>query len=55
MPLQALVDEGKVKAIGVSEAKADQMRAIHAVVPISVIELEWSLFARDSMVSHCPH
>jgi len=45
--LQALVAEGKVKHIGLSEASAAVIRRAHAVVPIYCIEQEWSLWSRD--------
>jgi aryl-alcohol dehydrogenase-like predicted oxidoreductase len=45
--LQALVDEGKIRHIGLSEVGPDQIRAAAAVVPITAIEQEWSLFVRD--------
>lgn len=45
--LKKLVEEGKVRYVGVSEVSADQVRRAHAIQPISAIELEWSLFSRD--------
>jgi hypothetical protein len=36
-----------VRGIGLCELPAAQLRAAHAVHPISVIEQEYSLFARD--------
>ncbi len=45
--LQAMVDEGKARHIGVSEASASTIRRAHAVAPIYCIEQEWSLYARD--------
>lgn len=45
--LKALVAEGKVKYVGLSEVSADQIRRAHAVQPITAVELEWSLFTRD--------
>ena len=44
---QDLIAEGKVRRVGVSEMAADDIRAAHAIVPVSLCELEWSLFARD--------
>ena len=58
-PLQALVEEGKVRGVGLSEVSADEIRRAHAIVPIAAVELEWSLFSRDAEVrgggqpSHC--
>ena len=45
--LKELVEEGKVKYIGLSEASADTIRRAHAVHPISAVQIEWSLWARD--------
>ncbi|KAF4378425.1 hypothetical protein F8388_021619 [Cannabis sativa] len=45
--LKKLVEEGKVKYIGLSEASASTIRRAHAVHPISAIQLEWSLWNRD--------
>ena len=41
------VQEGKVRALGLSEASADTIRRAHAVHPISALQSEWSLFSRD--------
>jgi hypothetical protein len=55
---QALVAEGKVKYVGISEAGPDDIRAAHGVCPLSAVQLEWSLWSRwggDSggVVLHC--
>jgi aryl-alcohol dehydrogenase-like predicted oxidoreductase len=42
-----LVEEGKVRYIGLSEAGADTIRAAHAIHPISAVQSEYSLFSRD--------
>ncbi|RII17309.1 General stress protein 69 [Streptomyces sp. YIM 130001] len=42
-----LVAEGKVKYLGLSEVTADELRAAHAVHPITALQSEWSLFSRD--------
>jgi aryl-alcohol dehydrogenase-like predicted oxidoreductase len=42
-----LVDEGKVKYLGLSEVTGDELRAAHAVHPIAALQSEWSLFSRD--------
>ena len=41
-----LIDEGKVKYIGLSEANAEQLRKAHTVHPITVVEVEYSLATR---------
>jgi aryl-alcohol dehydrogenase-like predicted oxidoreductase len=45
--LKKLVQEGKVKYIGLSEASVDTIRRAHAVHPITAVQLEWSLWTRD--------
>ncbi|KAK4755486.1 hypothetical protein SAY87_009243 [Trapa incisa] len=45
--LKKLVEEGKIKYIGLSEASPDTIRRAHAVHPISAIQMEWSLWTRD--------
>lgn len=45
--LKKLVEEGKVKYLGVSEFTADEIRRAHAVHPITACQLEWSLWSRD--------
>jgi len=41
-----LVDEGKVRYIGLSEVSADTLRAACAVHPIAALQSEWSLWTR---------
>ncbi|KAF8402192.1 hypothetical protein HHK36_013144 [Tetracentron sinense] len=45
--LKKLVQEGKIKYIGLSEASASTIRRAHAVHPITAVQLEWSLWTRD--------
>ncbi|KAG7585115.1 NADP-dependent oxidoreductase domain [Arabidopsis thaliana x Arabidopsis arenosa] len=45
--LKMLVEEGKIKYIGLSEASASTIRRAHAVHPITAVQLEWSLWTRD--------
>ncbi|MBD2749479.1 aldo/keto reductase [Microvirga sp. BT688] len=42
-----LVKEGKVRALGLSEAGAAHIRRAHAVHPISALQSEYSLWTRD--------
>ncbi|WP_066944453.1 aldo/keto reductase [Streptomyces lushanensis] len=42
-----LVDEGKVKHLGLSEVTSGELRAAQAVHPIAAVQSEWSLFSRD--------
>ena len=44
--MKELVEEGKVRFIGVSEFSADQIRAAHAVHPIAALQTEYSLWTR---------
>eukprot|EP00250_Pteridium_aquilinum_P015041 c22344_g1_i4 orf=1-516(-) len=46
--MKKLVEEGKVKYIGLSEASASTIRRAHAVHPITAVQLEWSLWTRDA-------
>ncbi|KAJ6800352.1 putative perakine reductase [Iris pallida] len=45
--MKELVEEGKVRYIGLSEASADTIRRAHAVHPISAVQMEWSLWTRE--------
>ena len=45
--MSRLVEEGKVKAIGLSEASAETLRRAHAVHPVSALQSEYSLFTRE--------
>jgi aryl-alcohol dehydrogenase-like predicted oxidoreductase len=42
-----LVEAGKVRCLGLSEASADTVRRASAVHPIAALQSEWSLFSRD--------
>lgn len=42
-----LVQEGKVKALGLSEVGADTLRRAQAVHPIAAVQSEYSIFSRD--------
>ncbi len=42
-----LVEEGKIKHIGLSEASAETLRKAFAVHPITALQSEYSLFTRD--------
>ncbi|XP_021282559.1 probable aldo-keto reductase 1 [Herrania umbratica] len=45
--LKKLVEEGKIKYIGLSECSLDTIRRAHAVHPVTAIQMEWSLWTRD--------
>ncbi|RYZ22877.1 MAG: aldo/keto reductase [Chitinophagaceae bacterium] len=42
-----LREEGKIRAIGLSEVSADTLRRAHAVHPITALQSEYSLWTRD--------
>src|SRR4051812_1065384 len=42
-----LVEQGKVRYLGLSEASADSIRRAVAVHPIAALQSEWSLWTRD--------
>ncbi|KAF5797291.1 putative perakine reductase [Helianthus annuus] len=46
--LKKLVEEGKIRHIGLSEAGPATIRRAHAVHPITAVQLEWSLWTRDA-------
>src|SRR5919106_4519459 len=45
--MKELVEAGKVRYLGLSEAAPETIRRAHAVHPISVLQSEYSLFTRD--------
>eukprot|EP00298_Acanthocystis_sp_HF-20_P009441 c18302_g2_i1.p1 GENE.c18302_g2_i1~~c18302_g2_i1.p1 ORF type:complete len:329 (+),score=151.86 c18302_g2_i1:3-989(+) len=45
--LKELINEGKIKYIGLSECTADELRRAHAVHPITAIQMEYSLQCRE--------
>ncbi|TDW23797.1 aldo/keto reductase [Kribbella kalugense] len=49
-----LVEAGKVRYLGLSEASAETIRRAHVVHPITAVQSEWSLFSRDIEESVLP-
>jgi aryl-alcohol dehydrogenase-like predicted oxidoreductase len=45
--MSELVDEGKVRFVGLSEAGADTIRRAHEIHPITAVQSEYSLWSRD--------
>ncbi|XP_058213340.1 perakine reductase-like [Rhododendron vialii] len=45
--LKKLVEEGKIRYIGLSEASPNTIRRAHAVHPITAVQMEYSLLTRD--------
>lgn len=52
---QALMDEGKIRYVGISEACPDDIRAAHAVCPLSAVQMEWSLWSRCVVAAQHVH
>ncbi|MFD5480897.1 aldo/keto reductase [Streptomyces hawaiiensis] len=46
--VKELIDAGKVKYFGLSEAGPQTIRTAHAVQPVSVLQTEYSLFEREA-------
>ena len=42
-----LVEQGKVRYLGLCEAGADTIRRAHAVHPLAALQTEYSLWTRD--------
>jgi aryl-alcohol dehydrogenase-like predicted oxidoreductase len=49
-----LVEQGKVRHIGLSEAAPDTIRRAHAVHPITAVQTEYSMWTRDPEVEVLP-
>ncbi len=45
--MERLVEQGKVRYLGLSEAAIDTLRRAHAVHPIAALQTEYSLWSRD--------
>lgn len=45
--MKKLVEEGKVKYLGLSDASAVDIRRAHVVHPITALQVEYSLWTRD--------
>ncbi len=45
--MKGLVESGKVRHLGISEAAPATIRKAHAVHPITAVQSEWSLWSRD--------
>ena len=46
--LSELVAQGKIRFIGLSEARAETLRRAHAVHPVTALQSEYSLWTRDA-------
>jgi len=45
--LSSLVDDGKIKHVGLCEVSAATLRRAHAIHPVSAVQTEYSLWTRD--------
>ena len=52
--MKDLVEAGKVRYLGLSEAAPETIRRAHGVHPISVLQTEYSLWSRDVEDEHLP-
>jgi aryl-alcohol dehydrogenase-like predicted oxidoreductase len=49
--MNRLVNDGKVRAVGLSEVSANTLRKAHAIQPISAVQSEYSLWSRNVEVA----
>lgn len=52
--LARLVDQGKIRAIGLSEVTAEQLRRAHSVHPVTALQSEYSLWTREPELNVLP-
>ncbi len=52
--VKALIDEGKVRRFGLSEAGAESIRRAHAVQPVTALQSEYSLWWREPETTVMP-
>ena len=52
--LKALIEEGKIRHYGLSEAGANTIRRAHAVHPVTAVQSEYSLFYRGAEAEIIP-
>lgn len=52
--MKELIDEGKVRYLGLSECSSDTLRRAHAVHPISAVQSELSLWTQFALTDHLP-
>jgi aryl-alcohol dehydrogenase-like predicted oxidoreductase len=49
--LSRLVEEGKIRSIGLSEVSAETLRRAHAVHPLTALQTEYSLWSRNAEIA----
>ena len=52
--MKELIDEGKVRYLGLSECSSETLRRAHAVHPISAVQSELSLWTQFALTDHLP-
>lgn len=52
--MAGLIEVGKVRYLGLSEASADNIRKAHATHPIAALQMEYSLWTRDAEAELLP-
>lgn len=45
--LKKLVEEGKIRYVGLSEASVDTIRRANEVHPVTAVQMEYSLWSRE--------
>jgi aryl-alcohol dehydrogenase-like predicted oxidoreductase len=45
--MRDLANEGKIRFAGISEAAPSSIRRAHAIMPLTAVQTEWSLWSRD--------
>jgi len=49
--MSRLVEEGKVRSLGISEVSADTLRKAHATHPLAALQTEYSLWSRNAEIA----
>ncbi|KAI1821150.1 NADP-dependent oxidoreductase domain-containing protein [Xylaria intraflava] len=49
--LKALVNEGKIKGVGLSEVGAETIKKAHAIIPLAAVEVEFSLWSTEILTN----
>jgi len=49
--MSRLVEEGKVRTLGISEVSADTLRKAHATHPLAALQTEYSLWSRNAEIA----
>src|SRR5690606_40590469 len=49
--MSRLVEQGKVRTLGMSEVSADTLRKAHAIHPLTALQTEYSLWSRNAEIA----